>query len=156
MIEVGTPAVVANLSSVGGVSSAPLQAPYIVSKHAVLSMTECLHQEVAFVGAPIQVSAVLPYSIRSQIFLAAQREAPSGNPAADQVFATMQAANAATSREPVDAARHMMIGIAAGSFWVFSDDHMGRQATQRRADRLGRLEPPPDPWPTLLGMGVIR
>lgn len=76
MIETGTPACIANLSSVGGLNSVAVQAPYIVSKHAVLALTECLHQELSLVNAPIQVSAVLPHSIRSQIFLAAERDAP--------------------------------------------------------------------------------
>ncbi len=154
MIAAGTPATIANLSSVGGVATAPLQAPYIVSKHAVLALTECLHQEVAFVGAPIQVSAVLPYTVRSQIFTAAQSTAPSGNAAADRVFETMQAVNESTAMDPVAAAEHMMEAIAAGEFWIFSDDAAGRASVARRADRLARLAPPPDPWPTLGQLGV--
>jgi NAD(P)-dependent dehydrogenase (short-subunit alcohol dehydrogenase family) len=154
MLRVGTPAVVANLSSVGGVGTAPLQAPYIVSKHAVLAMTECLHQELAFLGAPIQVSAILPHQVRSQIFVDAQREAPSGNAAADQVFATMQAANTGDAMVAVDAAEHMMASIASGDFWIFSDDILGPEATGRRAAHLQDLTPPADPVPILERMGV--
>ncbi len=154
MLEVGTPAVVANLSSVGGVGTAPLQAPYIVSKHAVLAMTECLHQELAFLGSPIQVSAILPHQVKSRIFVDAQREAPSGNAAADQVFAAMQAANAGEAIAAVDAAEHMMGSIAAGDFWIFSDDVLGPEATGRRAEHLRTLTPPADPVPILERMGV--
>ena len=154
MIAAGRPAAIANLSSVGGVATAPLQAPYIVSKHAVLALTECLHQEIAFVGAPIQVSAVLPYTVRSRIFTDAQAAAPSGNGAADRVFETMQAANVTTAMDPLEAAEHMMAQIAAGEFWVFSDDAAGRASVARRADRLANLAPPPDPWPTLTQLGV--
>ena len=39
-----------NIASVGAVVSMPLQAPYIVSKHAVLSLTECLSLEVQATG----------------------------------------------------------------------------------------------------------
>jgi NAD(P)-dependent dehydrogenase (short-subunit alcohol dehydrogenase family) len=42
MIDAGAPAWVWNLSSIGGVAVVPLQAPYIMSKHAVLALTECL------------------------------------------------------------------------------------------------------------------
>jgi NAD(P)-dependent dehydrogenase (short-subunit alcohol dehydrogenase family) len=154
MLEVGAPAVVANLSSVGGVGTAPLQAPYIVSKHAVLALTECLHQELAFLGSAIQVSAILPHQVKSQIFLDAQREAPSGNAAADQVFATMQAANAGGALGALEAAEHMMQSIAAGHFWIFSDDVLGPEATGRRAEHLGLLTPPADPVPILERMGV--
>jgi NAD(P)-dependent dehydrogenase (short-subunit alcohol dehydrogenase family) len=154
MLEVGKPSVVANLSSVGGVGTAPLQAPYIVSKHAVLAMTECLHQELAFLGSSIQVSAILPHQVRSQIFVDAQREAPSGNAAADQVFAAMQAANSGEAIGPLEAAEHMMRSIADGQFWIFSDDVLGPESTRRRAEHLRTLTPPADPVPILERMGV--
>ena len=143
MIELGSPAIVANLSSVGGVGIAPLQAPYIVSKHAVLSLTECLYQEIALVGAPIQVSAILPYSIRSQIFVDAQAVAPSRNQLADRVFDSMQEANVATGLDPVTAAEHMLESIGRGDFWVFSDDDYGRAAVIGRAEYLANMGPPP-------------
>ncbi|MGB6207886.1 SDR family NAD(P)-dependent oxidoreductase, partial [Mycobacterium sp.] len=62
-----------NLSSVGGVIAAPLQAPYIMSKHAVLALTECLHLEVQAAGHDhhIHVQAVLPGAVASNIFEAA-------------------------------------------------------------------------------------
>jgi NAD(P)-dependent dehydrogenase (short-subunit alcohol dehydrogenase family) len=156
MIAAGTPATIANLSSVGGVATAPLQAPYIVSKHAVLALTECLHQEIAFVGAPIQVSAVLPFTVRSRIFTDAQASAPSGNDAADRVFATMQSTNVSTAMDPVEAAEHMMSSIAAGDFWIFSHDDVGKASLARRAERLAAASAPPDPWPTLGQLGVER
>ena len=154
MIAAGKPAVIANLSSVGGVGSAPVQAPYMVSKHAVQALTECLHQEVALVGAPILVSVVLPHSIRSQIFLAARRDAPSGNPVANAVFDAMQEANVATGLDPVEAAEHMTGAIARGDFWIFSDDEICKQSTSRRAAQLADLTPPADPKVMLDRMGI--
>jgi NAD(P)-dependent dehydrogenase (short-subunit alcohol dehydrogenase family) len=156
MIAAGKPATIANLSSVGGVATAPLQAPYIVSKHAVLALTECLHQEIAFVGAPIQISAVLPFTVRSRIFTDAQASAPSGNAAADRVFETMQNVNVSSALDPVEAAERMLTSIAAGNFWVFSDDTVGEASLARRAERLATISPPPDPWPTLGNLGVER
>ncbi|SEG92725.1 hypothetical protein SAMN04489712_13512 [Thermomonospora echinospora] len=145
MIAAGRPAVVANLSSVGGVRTVPLQTPYIVSKHAVLALTECLHQEIRLTGAPIQVCAVLPHSVRSRIFLDAQAAAPAGDPAADRFFGWMQEANVTSGLDPVDAAEHMVGQIAAGRFWIFSDDERGAEALQARADHLAHQTEPPDP-----------
>ena len=69
MIDAGTPAWVWNLSSIGGVAVVPLQAPYIMSKHAVLALTECLHLEVQHAGHDhIHVQAVLPGAVVSNIF----------------------------------------------------------------------------------------
>src|SRR5690606_12283799 len=82
----GIRAFVPKLSSVGGVLTQALQTTDIVSKHAIVALTENLHQEVALAGAPIQVTVLLPYSVRSRIFVDAQAAAPSGNAAADKMF----------------------------------------------------------------------
>ncbi len=154
MIETGTPACIANLSSVGGLNSVAVQAPYIVSKHAVLALTECLHQELSLVNAPIQVSAVLPHSIRSQIFLAAERDAPTQNETANAVFAAMQRANVESGLDPVVAAEHMTEAVARGDFWVFSNDEVCTQMAATRGRQLLELAPPADPRVMLNRMGV--
>ena len=69
MIDAGTPTWVWNLSSIGGVAVVPLQSPYIMSKHAVLALTECLQLEVQHAGHDhIHVQAVLPGAVVSNIF----------------------------------------------------------------------------------------
>ena len=59
-----------NLSSVGAVLAAPLQGTYILSKHAVLALTECLYLDVQSPGHDnhIHVQAVLPGAVVSNIF----------------------------------------------------------------------------------------
>lgn len=154
MVEVGTPACVANLSSVGGLNTVAVQSPYIVSKFAVQAMTECLHQDLSIVGAPIQVSAVVPHSIRSEIFLAAQRDAPTTDPTANAVFAAMQRDNVEKGLDPLAAAEHMIEQIARGDFWVFSDDVLCAASAARRGEQLRTLAPPADPRDMLARMGV--
>lgn len=154
MIAAGTPTCVANLSSVGGLNTVAVQSPYIVSKFAVQAMTECLHQDLSIIGAPIQVSAVVPHSIRSEIFLAAQREAPTTNPTANAVFAAMQRDNVEKGLDPLDAAEHMIEQIARGDFWVFSDDAMCAASATRRGEQLRTLSPPANPRDMLARMGV--
>ncbi|MGW0175049.1 SDR family NAD(P)-dependent oxidoreductase [Rhodococcus sp. NPDC003322] len=154
MIATGTPSCIANLSSVGGLNSVAVQSPYIVSKHAVLAMTECLHQDLSIVGAPIQVSAVIPHSIRSEIFLSAQREAPTANATANAVFAAMQRDNVERGLDPLVAAEHMIEQIARGEFWIHSDDELCIAAAHRRGRQLLELNPPDDPHAMLTRMGV--
>lgn len=154
MIEAGTPACIANLSSVGGLNTVAVQSPYIVSKFAVQAMTECLWQDLAVVGAPIQVSAVVPHSIRSEIFLAAQRDAPTTDPTANAVFAAMQRDNVEKGLDPLEAAEHMVEQIARGDFWVFSDDAMCTASATRRGEQLLSLSPPSNPRDMLARMGV--
>ncbi|MDV8071386.1 SDR family NAD(P)-dependent oxidoreductase [Rhodococcus sp. IEGM 1366] len=154
MIELAAPAVVANMSSVGGVSTTGLQAPYIVSKHAVLALTECLHQEIALVGAPIQVSAILPAQVRSQIFTAAQSSAPPADELSRRVFDWMQSVNASSSApSAVDAAAHMTDQLADGQFWVFSDEEIGRGAAAARGSHLSELRDPVHPRETFAQAG---
>ncbi|MGW0021211.1 SDR family NAD(P)-dependent oxidoreductase [Rhodococcus sp. NPDC003382] len=154
MIEVGTPSCIANLSSVGGLNAVAVQSPYIVSKHAVLAMTECLHQDLSIVGAPIQVSAVIPHSIRSEIFLSAQRDAPTENATANAVFEAMQRDNVEKGLDPLVAAEHMIEQIARGEFWIHSDDDLCVAAAHRRGKQLLDLDPPADPRNMLTRMGI--
>ncbi|WP_039798580.1 SDR family NAD(P)-dependent oxidoreductase [Nocardia araoensis] len=154
MIEAGAPACIANLSSVGGLNTVAVQSPYIVSKFGVQAMTECLWQDLAVVGAPIQVSAVVPHSIRSEIFLAAQRDAPTTDPTANAVFAAMQRDNVEKGLDPLEAAEHMVEQIARGDFWVFSDDAMCTASATRRGEQLLSLSPPANPRDMLARMGV--
>ncbi|MGB8405325.1 MAG: SDR family NAD(P)-dependent oxidoreductase [Mycobacterium sp.] len=73
MVKTDSPAWVWNMSSIGGVSAVARQAPYIISKHAVLALTECLRLEVEMAGHAdhICVQAVLPGPVQSNIFTAA-------------------------------------------------------------------------------------
>ena len=152
MIARGVPAVVANLSSVGGVGIVPFQSPYIASKHAVQAFTECVRQEVDLLGLPIQVSAVLPHFVRSRIF---QDNPASGHPQADAYFEWMQSVNSTTAMTPDEAAVHILEGLAEGRFWVFTDDEAGRRFTDQRSEQLGALALPPDPSERLRGIGVL-
>lgn len=154
MLAAGTPTCIANMSSVGGVNSVAVQSPYIVSKFAVEAMTEALHQDLSVVDASIQVSVVIPQSIRSRIFTVAQSEAPTNNAVANAVFDAMQHDNVTTGLDPVVAAERIVDQIARGEFWIHSDEPAGVAALQRRARQLLDSAPPADPRGMLSRMGV--
>ncbi|HEY4022424.1 MAG TPA: SDR family NAD(P)-dependent oxidoreductase [Pseudonocardiaceae bacterium] len=154
MITRGTPAVIVNMSSVGGLTSSALQAPYIVSKHAVLALTECLHQEVALAGAPIQVSAVLPGPVRSGIFSSALRDAPTNNVLANQMWDVLQQVNDTFAVDPLAAAAQMLDAVARGQFWISSDEQPFRDMAEARANQLRELSPPPNPFDVLKLLGI--
>lgn len=154
MIARGTPAVIVNMSSVGGLTSSALQAPYIVSKHAVLALTECLHQEIALTGAPIQVSAVLPGPVRSAIFSSALRDAPTNNALANQMWDVLQQTNDTFAVDPLAAATHMLDAVARGEFWISSDEQPFSGMAAARADQLRELSPPPNPFDVLKSLGI--
>ncbi len=55
--------VLIGVSSVEGVRSMPLHAPYTASKFALRSFYDALRMELAHEGSPVQVSSILPASI---------------------------------------------------------------------------------------------
>jgi NAD(P)-dependent dehydrogenase (short-subunit alcohol dehydrogenase family) len=156
MIEASAPAWVWNLSSIGGVAVVPLQAPYIMSKHAVLALTECLRLEIELAGHHhIQVQAVLPGAVASNIF-----ESAGGVDDGDVIAAESQRSAMldikAEAMDPIAAAEVVFDQAAEGRFYLLTQpDYVGSAMAERaevltsqRAPRLRtqrRTQPHFDP-----------
>lgn len=140
MIQAGKPAFISNVSSIGGLGMMPIQTPYILSKHAVLSFSECLYLEMEQAKAPIRVSAVLPGAVSTRIF----DDAPGGaNPKSiDGHRAVMRHMLSAHGMAPIDAARLIIDQIAEGRFWVSPHPELMRESAERRAAHLSGLTTP--------------
>jgi NAD(P)-dependent dehydrogenase (short-subunit alcohol dehydrogenase family) len=67
LIGSGRPAHIVNTVSMAGLCSTPFTSPYNVSKFAALAASECLAHDLATVGAPIDVSVVVPSAIATRI-----------------------------------------------------------------------------------------
>lgn len=134
MLAAGKQAYIANLSSVGGLGMMPIQTPYIVTKHAVLSFTECLALEIEMTGQPISVSAVLPGPVATRIF----DDAPAGdNPGTvDRHRAQMNAMLRDYGISGLEAGQRILDGVAAGQFWVSTHPEMTADAAQKRIEYL--------------------
>ncbi len=133
-----------NLSSVGGVRAIPLQAPYIMSKHAVLALTECLHLDVRSAGHDhhIHIQAVLPGAVVSNIFEAAGGvdSNASDAAAADEQRAAMLRIKAA-AMDPLTAAETVFEQAAEGSFYLLTEDSVA-EAMKERANMLAAQQLP--------------
>ena len=132
-----------NLSSIGGVAAVPLQAPYIMSKHAVLAMTECLRLEVELAGHSdrVHVQAVLPGAVKSNIFEAAGGVDDGDVAAAEEQRAAMLDIKA-EAMDPIEAARVVFDQAAAGEFYLLTQpDYVGGAMTER-ADILSHRRAP--------------
>ena len=132
MIDAKTPAWVWNLSSVGGVAVVPLQAPYIVSKHAVLALTECLELEVQHAGhSHIRVQAVLPGAVASNIFESAGGVTDGDVRAAESQRLAMLDIKAA-AMDPLAAAEVVFDQAAEGRFYLLTQpDYVGSAMVER-------------------------
>jgi NAD(P)-dependent dehydrogenase (short-subunit alcohol dehydrogenase family) len=67
MLAAGTPGHVVNTVSMAGVCSNAFSGPYTISKFAALAATESLAHDLATIGAPIKVSAVVPGAVDTNI-----------------------------------------------------------------------------------------
>lgn len=147
MIAAATPAWVWNLSSIGGVAAVPLQAPYIVSKHAVLALTECLRLEVELAGHAdfIRVQAVLPGAVKSNIFEAAggvdSAAAGTDVAAAENQRAAMLDIKAA-AMDPDAAAEVVFEQSAQDAFYLLTQPEYVGSAMAERAEILSNLTAP--------------
>ena len=132
MIDAGAPAWVWNLSSIGGVAVVPLQAPYIMSKHAVLALTECLHLEIQHAGHDhIHVQAVLPGAVVSNIFESAGGVSDGDVRAAESQRDAMLDIKAG-AMDPLEAARVVFEQAAEGRFYLLTQpDYVGSAMAER-------------------------
>jgi NAD(P)-dependent dehydrogenase (short-subunit alcohol dehydrogenase family) len=133
-----------NMSSVGGVVAIPLQAPYIMSKHAVLALTECLQLDVQSAGHDhhIHVQAVLPGAVVSNIFESAGGVDSNASDvaAADAQRAAMLHVKAA-AMDPLAAAETVFEQAAEGKFYLLTQQSVGAAMTER-ANILAAQRPP--------------
>ena len=60
MLASGEEGYILNTGSVAGMVTGPFFAPYNASKHAVVSLSECLHHELRAIDSKIQVGVLCP------------------------------------------------------------------------------------------------
>lgn len=137
MFEAGQKCWVWNLSSIGGVAAVPLQAPYIMSKHAVLAMTECLRLEVELAGHSdrVHVQAVLPGAVKSNIFETAGG-VDNGDVAAAEAQRVAMLDIKAEAMDPLAAAEVIFDQSAAGEFYLLTQPEYVGNAMRERAETL--------------------
>ena len=72
---------IVNTASMAGLLCPPLMGPYNVSKHAVVALSESLHQDLALVTAQVRASVLCPYFVPTGIHQS-ERHRPAELPAA--------------------------------------------------------------------------
>jgi NAD(P)-dependent dehydrogenase (short-subunit alcohol dehydrogenase family) len=127
MLAHGEPAHMVNTASVGGLIVGPFLAPYIVSKHAVVALTESLYYELAAEGANVGVSALCPGAVATGI-TSSERVRPEAlepasplQSASERAFAEGLSKAIGTGIAPSDLAAHVFDGVREGRFWILPD-----------------------------------
>ncbi len=121
MIAQGTEGHVLNTASVAAFVSAPLSGPYVVSKCAAFSLTECLAHDLALVGSAIGASVLVPSAFDTTIARSsAVRPARFGVDTTEDGQGTAAALAQIVSQgmPPEEAVTPVIDGIRSGTFLV--------------------------------------
>ena len=147
MIEQGEPAHMVNTASIGGLVVGPFLGPYIVSKHAVVALTESLHYELSSRDAPVQVSALCPGAVATGI-TESERVRPDylgeGSPLGSEAERDFEAglrAGIGAGIEPREIAAHTFAGIREERFWILPDPFYKRGLEARTRSMLDGVNP---------------
>lgn len=141
---------IVNTASMAGMLNAPNMGIYNVSKHAVVSLTETLYQDLRLIEAPIGASVLCPYFVPTGIS-ASHRNAPSSVAAegqtASQKAAAVMSSKAVSSGKVTanDVAKRTFEAIVDNQFYIFSHPHaLGN--VQTRMEDIMTIRNPSDPF----------
>ncbi|ELX08579.1 short-chain dehydrogenase/reductase [Janthinobacterium sp. HH01] len=142
---------IVNTASMAGLLNAPAMGVYNVSKHAVVSLSETLYQDLQLVGAPIGASVLCPYFVPTGISQS-HRNRPEDvrmtqGPTASQLAAQAMTDKAVSSGKvsAQDVAEMTFKAIAYGDFYIYS--HPGALAgVQERMQHIVAGTNPGDPY----------
>ena len=141
---------IVNTASMAGLLNAPNMGIYNVSKHAVVSFSETLYQDLALVDAPIGASVLCPYLVPTGIS-ESERNAPadiSREPLSASKRAQHMMSQKAISSGKVTAAgvaESVFEAIRGNRFYVFSHPHALGNVETRMKDVI-EIRNPGDPF----------
>lgn len=147
MLAAGEPAHVVNTASVGGLLSGPFLSPYVVSKHAVVALSESLRDELAAEHARVGVSVLCPGALRTGIWRSqrvrppqlARTAAPSRDD--ERSFLEGMGAHIDASTEPAAIAPQVFRAVRDERFWILPDPSFEPAIRQRMQGILDAMKP---------------
>lgn len=141
---------IVNTASMAGLLTPPNMGIYNVSKHAVVSLTETLYQDLRLVTDQVGASVLCPYFVPTGIGRS-ERNRPAAmegeKPTKSQLIGQAMIEKAVTSGKvtAADVARKVFDAAQADQFYVFSHPHaLGN--VQSRMESILRIENPADPF----------
>src|SRR5690606_927005 len=117
---------IVNVASMAGLVNAPNMGAYNVSKHAVVSLSETLFQDLALVTEQVHASVLCPFFVPTGIHLS-HRNRPAelrseGKPTPSQLIAQAMSTKAVTSGKvsAADVAKLVYDAVEAGQFYIYT------------------------------------
>lgn len=141
-----------NTASMAGLVNMPNMGAYNVSKHAVVSLSETLHQDLSLVTDQVHAHVLCPYFVATGIFDSARNRPPelrdaAARPTRSQLIsqAMGQKAVAGGKVSAAQVAQFVFDAMAERRFYVFSHPQ-ALSAVRQRADDMVQLRNPSDPF----------
>ena len=140
---------IVNTASMAGLLTPPNMGIYNVSKHAVVSLTETLYQDLRLVSDQISASVLCPYFVPTGI-TQSERNRPGGNAPAltrSQMIGQAMSEKAVSSGKVTAAqvAQKVFDAVAVDQFYIFSHPKaLGN--VQSRMEAILQIRNPPDPF----------
>jgi NAD(P)-dependent dehydrogenase (short-subunit alcohol dehydrogenase family) len=141
---------IVNTASMAGLLTPPNMGIYNVTKHAVVSLTETLYQDLKLVTDQISASVLCPYVVPTGIH-PSERNRPANlaadKPTKSQLIGQAMSEKAVSSGKvsAADVAQKVFDAITADQFYVYSHPRaLGN--VQRRTEAIVQGANPPDPF----------
>ncbi len=142
---------IVNTASMAGLLNAPTMGVYNVSKHAVVSLSETLYQDLQLVQAPIAASVLCPYFVPTGISQS-HRNRPedvknTSGPTTSQLVAQSMTDKAVNSGKvsAAEVAEMTFEAIAKGQFYIYSHP-FPLASLQARMEEIVQIKNPGDPY----------
>lgn len=126
LLEQGDPAHVVNTASIGGLMVGPFLSPYIVSKHAVVALSEATFHELATLDTPVRISVLCPGAVATGIADSTRirpddlAEAAPLRSEAEKGFDQALRAGVSAGMPPDEVGRIVFEGLRADRFWIYT------------------------------------
>lgn len=115
---------IVNTASMAGVLNPPLSGPYNVSKHAVVSLTETLHHDLALVTEQLHASVLCPYFVPTGIAESHRNRDPAtmarATPSQRASYLMSSKAVASGKLSAAEVAAMVLDAVRTQRFWIFS------------------------------------
>ncbi len=151
---------IVNTASMAGLVNPPNMGVYNASKHAVLSLSETLYQDLALVTDQIHASVLCPYFVPTGIAMS-HRNRPTepalrgARPSKSQMVAHAMLNKAVDSGKvsAAQVAQKVFDAVASGQFYIFSHPE-ALAAVQTRMEDIVQARNPADPFAGRPELGV--
>ncbi len=141
---------IVNTASMAGLLNAPNMGVYNVSKHAVVSLSETLYQDLSLVTDQISASVLCPFFVATGISQS-HRNRPSdlrgGKPTQSQLVGQAMSTKAVSSGKvsAADVAQLVFDAVAANQFYIYSHPK-AIKSVQTRLEDIVQTRNPTDPF----------